>query len=141
MNQFAYANALAPAAASRHPIGVFLPQRKTAAWWALDWMRRESFFFPRYDADGKIAARGHTLATAEGIPHLVRRLYHHPQGYGLDSGYDFVGYFEFAEEHAQVFESVMRALRDRSQNPEWDYVREGPEWWGRRVAGAEELWR
>ena len=36
---------------------------------------------------------------------------------------------------------VMAALRDRQQNPEWDYVREGPEWWGRRVGRAEELWQ
>jgi hypothetical protein len=140
MNQFAYANALAPAAGSQHPLAVFLPQRKTKAWWTMDWMRRESFFFPRYNENGAIAARGHTLATAEGIPYLVRRLYHHPAGYGLDSGYDFVAYFEFAEEHAHVFDSVMRGLRDRTQNPEWDYVREGPEWWARRVGSAEELW-
>jgi hypothetical protein len=33
----------------------------------------------------------------------------------------------------------MKRLRDPVQNPEWNYVREGPEWWGRRVASAEEL--
>lgn len=139
MNQFAYARALAPAKGSDHPIAVFLPQRKTRAWWDMDWMRRESFFLPRYGDDGKIVAIGHTLATADGIPCLVRRLYHHPDGYGLDSGYDFLGYFEFAEEHAPVFDAVMKRLRDRKQNPEWEFVREGPEWWGRRVGSSEEL--
>jgi hypothetical protein len=34
----------------------------------------------------------------------------------------------------------MESLRDRKQNPEWEYVREGPEWWGQRVGRAEELW-
>jgi hypothetical protein len=34
----------------------------------------------------------------------------------------------------------MAGLRDREQNPEWVYVREGPEWWGRRVGHAAELW-
>jgi hypothetical protein len=139
MNQFAYAHALAPAAGEQHALGVYLPQRKTSAWWAMHWMRRESFFLPRYGDDGAIVAEGHANATADGIPHLVRRLYHHAQGYGLDHGYDFTGYFEFAEAHAGVFDAVMKRLRDPVQNPEWNYVREGPEWWGRRVASAEEL--
>jgi hypothetical protein len=34
----------------------------------------------------------------------------------------------------------MAGLRDRTQNPEWVYVREGPEWWGRRVGRAAALW-
>jgi hypothetical protein len=140
MLQFAYARALAPASGTRHPVGVFLPQSKTREWWAMDWMRRESFFLPRYGDDGSIVAEGHTVASAGGIPYLVRRLYHHAGGYGLDTGYDFVGYFEFAEEHAHVFDSVMARLRNHAQNPEWDYVREGPEWWARRVESAEALW-
>ena len=140
MTQFSYARALAPAHGAEHLIGVFLPQRKTREWWEMDWMRRESFFLPRYADDGKITAAGHTLASAAGVPHLVRRLYHHSGGYGLGSGYDFLGYFEFAEENASVFDTVMQRLRDRTQNPEWNYVREGPEWWSRRVGSVEELW-
>ncbi len=140
MRQFAYDRALAPAAGARHPVGVFLPQCKTREWWAMDWMRRESFFLPRYGDDGSIVAEGHTVASAGGIPYLVRRLYHHPGGYGLDTGYDFVGYFEFGEEHAPVFNGVMARLRNHAQNPEWDYVREGPEWWGRRVGSPQDLW-
>ncbi|MCZ6561488.1 MAG: hypothetical protein O6948_00980 [Deltaproteobacteria bacterium] len=31
-------------------------------------------------------------------------------------------------------------LRDVAQNPEWAYVREGPEWWGRRVRSVAALW-
>jgi len=34
----------------------------------------------------------------------------------------------------------MAALRDTAQNPEWAYVREGPEWWGHRVRYAAALW-
>jgi hypothetical protein len=51
-----------------------------------------------------------------------------------------VGYFEFAEADAPIFRAVMAALRNRTQNPEWAYVREGPEWWGRRVGRAAALW-
>ena len=140
MTQFAYAHAQAPANGSRHEVGVVTPQRKTHAWWTMDWMRRESFFLPRYDARGSMVAKGHALASAAGVPCINRRLVHHPEGYGRDDGYDFIGYFEFSAADAPVFRSVMAALRDREQNPEWEYVREGPEWWGRRVETAEELW-
>jgi hypothetical protein len=140
MTQFAYAHARAPASGDGHPLGVVTPQNKTGEWWEMDWMRRESFFLPRYDEDGTMLAKGHALASAPGIPCINRRLFHHPQGYGLDTGYDFIGYFEFAEADARVFRAVMDCLRDRTQNPEWKFVREGPEWWGRRVGRVEELW-
>ena len=140
MTQFAYARALPPASGDKHELGVVTPQNKTRDWWEMDWMRRESFFLPRYDQAGNILAKGHALACAAGIPRINRRLFHHPQGYGLDAGYDFIGYFEFAGPDAQVFRAVMENLRDCTQNPEWNYVREGPEWWGRRVGRVEELW-
>jgi hypothetical protein len=50
-----------------------------------------------------------------------------------------VGYFEFNDADAPTFRAVMAGLRDVAQNPEWAYVREGPEWWGRRVGCAAEL--
>ena len=141
MTQFAYAHAQLPANGVKHPFGVVTPQRKIAEWWEMGWMRRESFFLPRYDADGKMVAKGHALASAAGVPCITRRLVHHPRGYGLNDGYDFIGYFEFAAADEPVFREVMAELRDRDQNPEWNYVREGPEWWGRRVGRAEELWQ
>jgi hypothetical protein len=113
---------------------------KTDAWWAMNWMRRESFFLPCYDAQGTMAVKGHALVAEAGIPCITRRLVHHPDGYGHQNGYDFVGYFEFAEVDAPIFRAVMAGLRDVSQNPEWAYIREGPEWWGRRVRHAHALW-
>jgi hypothetical protein len=140
MTQFAYAPALSPGPGRRFALGVVTPQNKTAEWWAMHWMRRESFFLPRYDEQGTIIAKGHALAAEAGIPCINRRLYHAPDGYGQQGGYDFVGYFEFAEADAPIFRTVMAGLRDVAQNPEWAYVREGPEWWGRRVGCAAELW-
>jgi len=140
MTQFAYTPALAPQSGAACPMGVVTPQNKTAAWWAMDWMHRESFFLPRYDAQERLVARGHALAAAAGIPYIVRRNVHAPDRYGCEGSYDFVPYFEFAEEHAPIFRAVMAALRDTAQNPEWAYVREGPEWWGRRVGHAATLW-
>jgi hypothetical protein len=140
MTQFAYAPALAPQPGATCPMGVVTPQKKTAAWWAMDWMHRESFFLPRYDAQENLIAKGHALASAAGVPHIVRRNVHAPEGYGRAGSYDFIPYFEFAEAYADLFRSVMAALRDVTQNPEWHYVQEGPEWWGRRVAHAAAIW-
>jgi hypothetical protein len=140
MTQFAYTSALPPGPGKRFPLGVVTPQNKTADWWAMHWMRRESFFLPRYDDRGKIVAPGHALVAEAGIPCINRRLYHAPDGYGRQDSYDFVGYFEFADSDAPIFRAVMAGLRDVARNPEWAYVREGPEWWGRRVGRAAELW-
>ena len=38
-----------------------------------------------------------------------------------------------------TFHAVCDALRDVARNPEWAFVREGPTWQGRRVAGVDEL--
>src|SRR5262252_1708004 len=140
MTQFAYAPAFTPKPGGQCPLGVVMPQNKTATWWGMDWMHRESFFLPRYDAQERLVAKGHALAAAAGIPYIVRRNVHAPEHYGHAGHYDFVPYFEFAKEHASIFRAVMAALRDTVQNPEWTYVREGPEWWGRRVAYAAALW-
>lgn len=140
MTQFAYAPALTPKPGGQCPLGVIIPQNKTAAWWGMDWMYRESFFLPRYDTQENLVAPGHALAAAAGIPCITRRLVHAPDGYGREGQYDFIGYFEFAEAHTPTFQTVMAALRDVAQNPEWAYVQEGPEWWGRRVRSAIRLW-
>ena len=140
MTQFAYTPALPPGSGKRFPLGVVTPQNKTADWWAMHWMRRESLFLPRYNDKGQMIAKGHALAAEAGIPCINRRLYHAPDGYGQEGRYDFVGYFEFADADAPIFRAVMAGLRDVAQNPEWAYVREGPEWWGRRVGCAAELW-
>ena len=141
MTQYAYARAQQPGPGSAHPLGVVTPMNKNAEWWNMDWMHRESFFLPRYDAKENMVLKGHALAADAGIACITRRLVHAPEGYGREGGYDFVGYFEFAEADASTFSAVMAALRDTEQNPEWAYISEGPEWWGRRVGEPTELWK
>ena len=136
MTQFAYTHALPPGPGDKYPFAAVTPMNKTDAWWQMDFLHRESFFLPRYDEDENMVVKGHALASAMGVPSINRRLVHAPEGYGLEGNYDFVGYFEFAESDAQVFRQVMAGLRDTGQNPEWKYVVEGPEWWGRRVRDA-----
>ena len=140
MTQYAYARAQQPGSGSAHPLGVVTPMNKSAGWWGMDWMHRESFFLPRYDAKETMVAKGHALAADAGIACITRRLVHSSEGYGMEGSYDFVGYFEFAEAGAATFNSVMAALRDTEQNPEWAYISEGPEWWGRRVGEPAGLW-
>ena len=137
MAQFAYAHALPPGTGEKLSLAVVTPMNKTTAWWKMDFLHRESFFLPRYDSNEDMVVKGHALASAAGVPNINRRLVHAPGGYGLEGNYDFVGYFEFAETDAPVFRQVMVSLRDTEQNPEWKYVQEGPEWWGRRVSNAE----
>jgi len=137
MTQFAYAHAMPPGRGDKHPLAAVTPMNKTGSWWLMDFLHRESFFLPRYDENENMVVKGHSLACAAGVPGISRRLVHAPEGYGLPGNYDFVGYFEFAEADALVFREVMAALRDTKLNPEWKYVLEGPEWWGRRVRDAE----
>ena len=141
MTQYAYARAQQPGPGSAHPLGVVTPMNKNAEWWGMDWMHRESFFLPRYDAKENMVLKGHALAADAGIACITRRLVHAPEGYGKEGNYDFVGDFEFAEADASTFSAVMAALRDTEQNPEWAYISEGPEWWGRRVGEPSELWK
>lgn len=140
MTQFAYEHALPPGPGAEYPLAAVTPMNKTDAWWAMDWMHRESFFLPRYDEKENLVAKGHAWVCEVGIPCITRRLVHAPDGYGREGCYDFMGYFEFAEKDAPAFDAVMAGLRDVKENPEWAYVREGPEWWGRRVKNAAALW-
>ncbi len=141
MTQYAYARAQQPGPGSAHPMGVVTPMNKNSEWWGMDWMHRESFFLPRYDAKENMVVKGHALAADAGIACITRRLVHAPEGYGGEASYDFVGYFEFAEADASTFSAVMAALRDTEQNPEWAYISEGPEWWGRRVGEPAGIWK
>ena len=139
MAEFAYAHAMPPAPGEKSPLAAVTPMNKTEAWWQMDFLHRESFFLPRYNENEEMVVKGHALASAAGVPGINRRLVHSPDGYGLEGSYDFVGYFEFPEKDAPVFRKVMAGLRDKVQNPEWKYVLEGPEWWGRRVRTAAEF--
>ena len=107
MTQYAYARAQQPGPASAHSLGVVTPMNKNGEWWGMDWMHRESFFLPRYDAKENMVVKGHALAADAGIACITRRLVHAPEGYGKEGSYDFVGYFEFAESGASTFSNVM----------------------------------
>ena len=138
MNQFAYAHAVPQQPGAGAPNAFLLPMSKTAAWWAKDWMERHTYFLPRYE-QGRMVNEGHALASAAGVPCLMRRTYKAPASPAPAGTYDFVTYFECADADVPTFHAVCAALRDVTRNPEWEFVREGPCWQGRRVATWAEL--
>ena len=139
MHEFVYAHQLVQQPARDMPNAFLLPMRKTPAWWAKDWMERHTYFLPRYDDAGRMTHQGHALAAAPGIPALMRRTYKHPDPPARADVYEFINYFECADAGIATFYEVCAALRDRTKNPEWDFVLEGPTWQGRRVEQWPEL--
>jgi len=138
-NNWAYARAVVQRPGPAMPNAFIVPLNKTPEWWRKDWMERHTYFLPRYDEQGRMVNEGHALATAAGIPCLLRRTYRsatEPAGAG---DYEFVSYFECADADVPIFHQVCAALRDTKRNPEWQFVREGPTWHGRRVGSCEEL--
>lgn len=134
MHNFAYGHRVLQVPGAVMPNAFLVPMNKTAGWWQMDWMRRHTYFLPRYDDEGRRHSDGHALAAAPGIDCLLRRTYKNPAEPAADGGYDFINYFECADEDIPVYHSVRAALRDVTRNPEWEYVREGPGWQGRRTA-------
>jgi hypothetical protein len=139
MFNFAYAHRVVQQPGAVMPHAFLVPMSKTAEWWKKDWMERHTYFLPRYDDSSRMLNEGHALAAAPGIAGLMRRTYKHASEPAPNGAYDFVTYFECANEDVATFHEVCAALRDVARNPEWKFVREGPTWHGRRVATWAEL--
>jgi hypothetical protein len=139
MHNFAYAHRVVQQPGAVMPNAFLVPMSKTTGWWEKGWMERHTYFLPRYDDAGRKVNEGHALAAAAGIACLMRRTYKNPVEPAPDGAYDFISYFECANEDVPRFHEVCAALRDVARNPEWRFVREGPTWQGRRVATWAEL--
>jgi len=111
---------------------IIIPIRKSDEWWEKAALDRQTYFYPHTDVSGD-RVKGHARAAERGISTILRKLYYNPDGHGRSGEWDFVTYFECADEHLATFDHICQALRDVRQNPEWRYVTEGPEWRGRRV--------
>lgn len=109
------------------------PVNKSPEWWSKSSLERHSFFYPHVDQATGCPAHGHAKAAEAGVSNLFRRLYHNPDGYDRPGEFDFISYFECADEDVQTFDSICNALRDVGRNPEWRFVEEGPLWRGVRV--------
>jgi hypothetical protein len=131
MHAYAYKHATPRQSGRLQRNVIILPMNKSAEWWAKSPLDRHSYFYPHTNGSGPV--KGHARAAEAGISTIYRRLFYNPDGVGRENEFDFVTYFECADEHLGTFDAVCRALRDKEQNPEWRYVVEGPEWRGRRV--------
>jgi hypothetical protein len=84
-----------------------IPIRKSARWWALPHDERRAIF----------EERSHHIADSiPFLPRIARRLYHCRD---LGEPFDFLTWFEYAPEHADAFEELVRILRSRE---EWTFV-------------------
>ena len=133
MHDYAYKQALPRSSGRLAPNAIILPLSKTSSWWEKTALERHGYFYPQQDPITGGHVKGHARSAEAGIPTVFRKLYHNPDGYQRSGEYDFVTYFECTDEHLATFDRICGALRDERQNPEWRYVREGPEWRGRRV--------
>ncbi len=84
-----------------------IPIRKTAAWWALTQDERRQIFEERSH---------HTQVGLEYLPAIARRL-HHCRDLAEPEPFDFLTWFEFAEEDSSRFDHLLERLR---ASPEWD---------------------
>jgi chlorite dismutase len=85
-----------------------IPIRKTAAWWDLAQDERRAIFEEQ---------SRHIAIGMEYLPAVARRLHHSRE---LGEPFDFLTWFEYAPEHADAFEDMVRRLRSTA---EWRYVK------------------
>src|SRR6516225_829798 len=84
-----------------------IPIRKTEAWWAMAQDERRAIF----------EEQSHHIGVGlEYLPAVARRLHHSRE---LGEPFDFLTWFEYAPEHSESFEKLVRRLRDTE---EWRYV-------------------
>jgi hypothetical protein len=84
-----------------------IPIRKSAAWWDMTQEERRHIFENR---------SRHIAASVKYLPMIARQLYH-CRDFG--EPFDFLTWFEFAPEHATLFEDLLATLR---ASEEWTYV-------------------
>ncbi|MGO1079429.1 chlorite dismutase family protein [Inquilinus sp. CA228] len=84
-----------------------IPIRKTEAWWALAQDQRRAVFEEQ---------SRHIAIGLEYLPAVAQRLHHSRE---LGEPFDFLTWFEYAPEHVDAFEALVRRLRETT---EWRYV-------------------
>ena len=97
----------APLGRPEATMAALIPIRKTAAWWNLTQEERRNIF----------EKKSHHIA--EGVkylPSVARQLYHSRD---IGEPFDFLTWFEYAPQHSEEFEELVRTLR---QTEEWRHV-------------------
>jgi len=84
-----------------------IPIRKSAAWWELGQDERREIFE---------AKSHHIEGTLKYLPQVARLIFHCRD---LGEPFDFITWFEYAPEHATMFEELVAMLRETE---EWTFV-------------------
>ncbi len=84
-----------------------IPIKKSSAWWELTHEERRQIFEDKSH---------HIAGTLKYLPAIARQLYHCRD---LGEPFDFLTWFEYAPEHAEMFEELVGMLR---ATEEWTYV-------------------
>jgi hypothetical protein len=84
-----------------------IPIRKSPAWWELTQEERRRIFEDK---------SRHVAGSLKYLPAIARQLYHCRD---LGEPFDFLAWFEYAPEHALMFEDLVDTLR---ATEEWTYV-------------------
>ncbi|HEX4887629.1 MAG TPA: chlorite dismutase family protein [Luteibaculaceae bacterium] len=87
--------------------GALIPIKKSQAWWDLAQDERRKIFE---------AKSHHTELGLKYLPQIARKLYHCRD---IGQPFDFLTWFEFAPEHAGLFDDLVYNLR---ATEEWCYV-------------------
>lgn len=97
----------APLGRKEATFAALIPIRKSAAWWALNQDERREI----------LEAKSHHIAgSLKYLPQIARQLYHCRD---LGEPFDFITWFEYAPEHATMFEELVAMLR---ATEEWTFV-------------------
>lgn len=109
-------------AASDETLAVFIPIRKSPAWWSLAQDKRQEHFHK------KSTGSNHSTVGLRYADRIFRKLYH-ARYFDTLPDYDFLTYFEFKRQDEDIFRSLLKDLRDPGLNPEWKYVEMETEVW------------
>ena len=112
--RYAARTELAALRARQEPLGrphalraAMIPIKKSAAWWNLAQDERRAIFEEQSH---------HTAIGLEYLPTVARQLYHSRD---LGEPFDFIAWFEYAQNDAEAFERLVGRLRATS---EWSFV-------------------
>lgn len=90
-------------------LAALIPIRKSPIWWKLSQDQRREVFEER---------SRHIAASMKYLPAIARRL-HHCRDLGPSEPFDFLTWFEYAPEHAGLFDELVAMLR---ATEEWKFV-------------------
>jgi chlorite dismutase len=88
-------------------LAALIPIRKSEAWWSLAQDEHRAIFEEQSQ---------HIAIGMDYLPPVARRLHHCRE---LGEPFDFLTWFEYAPEHADAFEELVRRLRETR---EWQFV-------------------